>query len=122
MGDVYSREKNWPLAIENFKKAVAISPNYAEAIHNLGFTYMQAGDFENARKYLIESYQKNPTIFQALYKLALIESHEGNFELAMQYITKAMEIAPNDPVLQQAATQIQQAYQNSQAQVPVPTP
>ncbi|MBN1162251.1 tetratricopeptide repeat protein [Patescibacteria group bacterium] len=123
LGDVYSKEGNWALAIENFKRSVEISPNYAEAIHNLGFTYMQAGDLENAKKYLMLSYQKNPTIFQALYKLGLIARHEGDYELALQYMNKALEIVPDDAQIKATASQIQQEMeQNSGVSIPQPQP
>jgi protein O-mannosyl-transferase len=107
LGDVYSREQNWELAVANFKRAAEISPTYAEAIHNLGLTYMQMGDFDNARKYLIQSYQINPTIYQALHKLGMIEYKVGNVEKALEYLYAAREIAPGDPQVVAALNLVQ---------------
>lgn len=85
LGDVYSNEQNWPKAIENFKKSVQLAPDYADAIHNLGYTYMLMGDYDNAKKYLTESYEKNNRLWQALEKLESIERFQGNKDKASYY-------------------------------------
>jgi tetratricopeptide (TPR) repeat protein len=94
LGDVYSKEQNWDLAVANFKMSVALAPDYADAIHNLGYTYMLMGDYENAKKYLLESYQKNGRLWQALEKLGRIELKEGNREKAAGYFEGAHKINP----------------------------
>lgn len=95
LGDVYSNEQNWEMAIANFKTAIQIAPNYYDAIHNLGYTYMLMGDLENAKKYLLESYQINSNLYQAVEKLGQIELKQGNKEKAKEYFNKALEINPN---------------------------
>ena len=95
LGDVYSNEQNWQAAIVSFETAIKISPNYADAIHNLGYTYILMGDYENAKKYLLESYQKNNNLYQALEKLGQIELKQGNTEKAKEYFDQALKINPN---------------------------
>ncbi|MFA5776007.1 MAG: tetratricopeptide repeat protein [Patescibacteria group bacterium] len=95
LGDVYSNEQNWEMAIASFKTAIQIAPNYYDAIHNLGYTYMLMGDYENAKKYLLESYQINNNLYQAVEKLGQIELKQGNKEKAKEYFNKALEINPN---------------------------
>ena len=95
LGDVYSNEQNWDLAVWSFKQSVALEPGYADAVHNLGYTYMLMGDYENAKKYLLESYQKNPRLYQALVKLGDIEYKLGNTERAKEYYNQALSINPN---------------------------
>ncbi len=92
LGDVYTNEQNWELAIANFKKSIELAPDYADAIHNLGYTYMLMGDYENAKKYLLESYQKNGRLWQALEKLGRIEQLQGNSKQAEEYFSKMQEI------------------------------
>lgn len=94
LGDEFSTEQNWPMAIASFSKSVELNPNYADAIHNLGLTYMKMGDLENAKKYLLESYAKNPKLYQSLIRLAQIEESQGNKEKALEYYTKAIELNP----------------------------
>lgn len=94
LGDVYSKEENWTAAISSFQTSIKIKPDYADAIHNLGYTYMVMGDYENAKKYLLESYRKNPRLYQALEKLGKIEYAQGNKEKAKEYFNKVREIYP----------------------------
>lgn len=92
LGDVYSNEKNWQMAVWAFKTSTELAPYYADAIHNLGYTYMLMGDFENAKKYLLESYQKNGRLYQSLEKLGAIEQRQGNKQKAEEYFNKAREV------------------------------
>lgn len=94
LGDVYSTEQDWGRAVASFKQSMLLAPDYADAIHNLGFTYMLMGDYENAKKYLLESYQKNGRLYQALEKLGAIELKQGNTEKAMQYLEEVRRINP----------------------------
>jgi tetratricopeptide (TPR) repeat protein len=82
------------MAIDSFKKAIEVAPNYYDAIHNLGYTYMLIGDYETAKKYLLESYQINNKLYQALEKLGQIELAQGNKEKAKEYFDKVREINP----------------------------
>lgn len=100
LGDVYSKERNFPRAIKYFKTAVILSPKYFSAIHNLGFTYMQMGQYEPAKKYLQQSLQINPNLYQAYYKLGLIEYNLGNYVKSQEYATTALNISPNNPEIQ----------------------
>lgn len=94
LGDVYSNEQSWGMAVASFKQSMLLAPDYADAIHNLGFTYMLMGDYENAKKYLLESYQKNGRLYQALEKLGQIELKEGNAEKAREYFEEVRRINP----------------------------
>lgn len=55
------KEKFYDKAIEYFKKAVEIDPNYIDAVRYLAFTYRGANDFENSSKYFDILMTLNPT-------------------------------------------------------------
>ncbi len=95
LGDVFAKEQNWPLAIQSFETAIRIFPDYADAMHNLGYTYLQMGDYENAKKYLLLSFQKNGGLYQALEKLAQIELIQGNKDQAKNYFDRAVLMDPD---------------------------
>jgi len=94
LGDVYSAEQDWAKAIASFKMSADLAPNYADAIHNLGYTYMLMGDYPNAKKYLLEAYQKNNRLYQALEKLGQLERYDGNTAKAAEYFDAARKLNP----------------------------
>ncbi len=97
LGDVYAGEKNYELAIDNFKKSVALRPDYADAVHNIGHIYLELKDYEKAKKYFAQSLEMNPRLFMAAYKLGFIAYLEGDSNLAKTYFEKCLEYNPQDP-------------------------
>jgi tetratricopeptide (TPR) repeat protein len=108
LGDVYARQGDLSKAAEEFKKAIEINPNYADAWHNLGNTYGQMKQTDLA----IESYKKaliiNPTLWQSYQNLAAIYFDLGQFDLATENLKKALEINPGDQNLQAAMKYIEE--------------
>lgn len=100
LGDVYARQGDLPKAVDEFKKAIEINPNYADAYHNLANTYQQMNQFDLA----IENYQKalsiNPQLWQSYQNMAAIYFNQGDFQKALDSIQKALEIDPQNPQLQ----------------------
>jgi len=48
MGIAYVELKRYTEAIEAYREAIKIKPDYALAYYNLGFAYLDAGDKESA--------------------------------------------------------------------------
>jgi len=74
LGDVYATEKNYTEAINYFLMAIKIDPQYADAMHNLGYTYLTTGDLDNAEKWLKKSVEINPSLYQSYQKLELLKA------------------------------------------------
>ncbi|HTK21121.1 MAG TPA: hypothetical protein VL442_16475 [Mucilaginibacter sp.] len=82
------RADNYAKAAEQYKKAVAMDPNYFEAVLNLGYVIMApAIDMYNAARFLND--QKS---YDAAMKKAV-----DQFNQAKPYLLKAVELNPQSP-------------------------
>jgi tetratricopeptide (TPR) repeat protein len=91
LGDYYARHGNLEKAVEEFKKAIEIKPNYGDAYHNLANTYRQMEKDDLA----IANYQKalssNPNLWQSRQNLAAIYHRQGKIDLARQESEKLIQ-------------------------------
>ncbi|MCG2686023.1 tetratricopeptide repeat protein, partial [Candidatus Parcubacteria bacterium] len=96
LGDYYGRQGDFEKAIEEFKRAIELNPNYAGAYHNLANTYRQLGKTDWA----IENYQKaaelNPNLWQSHQNLAVSYFDRGQLDLAEENMKKAIEVNPEN--------------------------
>ncbi|MFI5162111.1 MAG: tetratricopeptide repeat protein [Sphingobacteriales bacterium] len=80
-----TRLDNYTKAAEQYRKAIAIDPNYFEAVMNLGYvTIAPAIDIYNEAQQL-------PTTQQKAYDAAMAKAN-AQFDLAKPYVLKAVEL------------------------------
>lgn len=100
LGDVYGRQGDFQRAVLEFKKAIEIKPNYADAYHNLANTYVEIKKYEEA----VKNYQKaiyfNPKLWQSYQNLAVLYFQNNQFSPALENIQKAIAINPENINLQ----------------------
>ncbi|MCX5715209.1 MAG: tetratricopeptide repeat protein [Candidatus Omnitrophica bacterium] len=107
MGDTYGQEGNTAGAIREFKRAIELRPDYADAYHNLANTYESQGSSEEAIKYYLQAVNYNPGLFESQYNLGLIYLNKGDKLEAIRYLTRAKELHPDDP---EVSTALNMAY------------
>ncbi|MFH1561631.1 MAG: tetratricopeptide repeat protein, partial [Patescibacteria group bacterium] len=99
LGDLYGRREEFDKAIEEFKIAIELLPNYADAYHNLANIYWQTKQLDLA----VESYQKaveiNPRLWQSYQNLAAIAYQQKDLPLTEKYLKQAVEANPSNPSL-----------------------
>ncbi|MHA1437058.1 MAG: protein kinase domain-containing protein [Promethearchaeota archaeon] len=81
-------------AIEEFKKAIIIRPNYARAHLNLGIIYRKKRLLDDAIKEFKEAIKIKPNLFEAKYNLAIAFHEKGLVREAINEYNKLIELEP----------------------------
>ena len=97
LGVVLARKGNLNEAIEEYRAALKIKPDYVEAYYNLGNAFMRKGDARAAIHNYRMALQNNPDFFKAYYNIAKILYGQGNIDEAIQNYQKALAINNETP-------------------------
>jgi len=82
-------------AIEIFKKALELDPNYGLVINELAYTYVSLGEFDNAIDYFKQYAVASPGDANPLDSLAELYFEIGRFEESVAKYKEAVEIKPD---------------------------
>jgi len=96
LGDMYARHGELEKAVEEFKKAIELKPNYGDAYHNLANVYHQMGKDDLAKENYQKALEFNPGLWQSHQNLAALYFLEEKLDLAEQHLLKAIEINPTN--------------------------
>jgi tetratricopeptide (TPR) repeat protein len=95
LGCVYGELRQWLKAIEEYKRAIKIKPDYADAYRNLGNAYRETGRNNEA----IETYKKalriKPDYAEVDYNLGITYGRLNLWEKAVAIYKEALKIKPN---------------------------
>jgi len=79
-------------AIAEYKKAVEINPEYAEAHFNLGLSYYRKGMYDEAIAAFNRAIEINPEYTKAHNNVAILYYHKGEYSLAIKHCDRAMQL------------------------------
>jgi len=96
LGDMYGRWQQYDKSIAEYKTAIVIQPNYADAMHNLANTYLEIGNMEQAIYWYSQAIKYGPHLWQSYQNLGAIYYQLGELEKAEELFARAVEINPND--------------------------
>jgi len=82
------------LAIEAYRKALEIRPNFPDALTNLGNIYYHQGELEQAKACYQRSVSFDPNHLAANFNLGNIMEEEGSLLQAIFYYKKALSTDP----------------------------
>ena len=82
-------------AIENYEKAIELSPMHQNALFHLAFRYDLSGDEDAAISYYRQIASQSPTYVSALLNLAVLYEDREQFEKAAKCIYTVLETHPN---------------------------
>ena len=95
LGGYHFGQQEIPQAIEHYRKATELAPNYSPAYNILGYAYRQNEDYANAEKAFkkyIELIPNDPNPYDSYAELLL---KMGKFEESIAQYRKALSIDPN---------------------------
>jgi len=96
LGDMYGRWQQYDKSIAEYKTAIAIQPNYADAMHNLANTYLEINKVEEAIYWYSQAIKFGPHLWQSYQNLGAIYYQLGELEKAEELFARAVEINPSD--------------------------
>lgn len=92
-----SKKENYQGAIDYYKKAVKIDPNFAFAYDNMGICYRRLEKYDLA----IEAYEKSlkidPKGLMPLQNIAVVYSYKKDYKKAVETYEKLAELDVNNP-------------------------
>jgi tetratricopeptide (TPR) repeat protein len=92
MGYYYMRKKEYQQGISNFRKALAIAPEYGFANDNLGYALIMTGELEEGVSYLDKAMQTaNNDIAYTFRNFALYHQCKKEYDLAEEFFQKSFE-------------------------------
>jgi tetratricopeptide (TPR) repeat protein len=97
LGILSAREGKTDEAIGYFQKALAINPEHAVALQNLGNAYRQKKDWNAARKTLEHGLALNPEDADANYGLGMVYAQLNDTARAYEFLQKALAARPAYP-------------------------
>jgi tetratricopeptide (TPR) repeat protein len=83
-------------AANDFEKAVALYPKYADAWVSLGKVRLQQQSIEPARAALVKATESDPKLVAPYIELGLLAAKDANWEISGRYLDRAVELDPVD--------------------------
>ena len=97
MYGVFLLKENPPLAIDEFRREIEISPNHAVARIQLALEFLRTADYDQSMKYVKEAVALAPRNFVAHVAYGRLWLALGKTDNALQELRTAVRLAPGSP-------------------------
>jgi Flp pilus assembly protein TadD len=87
----------FPEAVEEYRQALRLKPDYMSAHNNLGTLLAELGRFEEAERHLQEALRLKPDSPQLEVNLGMVCADLGRYEDALRHLESANEAMPGNP-------------------------
>jgi Flp pilus assembly protein TadD len=96
-GNLFAASTEWEAAIAAYDAALAIKPDYHEALNNKGVALVNLGRYEAAISAYDAALAIKPDYHEALYNKGVALGNLGRYEAAISAYDAALAIKPDDP-------------------------
>ncbi len=97
LGILAAREGRTEEAVQHFRRALQIDPDFLIALQNLGNAYRQQKRWKEAQDVLRRALQVSPESPEANYSMGMIFAQRNDTERAYEYLQKALAARPAYP-------------------------
>ncbi|MDR0993020.1 MAG: tetratricopeptide repeat protein [Verrucomicrobiota bacterium] len=106
-------------AVEQFETALALEPEYADALNYLAYLWALHGiRLDEALRHIQTALALDPNNTAYLDTLGWIYYKQGRLQEALTYLRKADQLRPNDPEIQDHIQEVQDALSSRQTEIP----
>ena len=99
-GICYERDKQWPKAEADFKKALELRPDQPQVLNYLGYSWVDKGmNLDQAFKMLQRAVDLRPNDGYIVDSLGWAHYKLGQYQQAADTLERAVNLKPSDPVL-----------------------
>ena len=95
LGNTYYKQLKYLEAIESYRKAIDVKPDFAEAYLNLGIVLKEVGELDEAILCYRKAIEFNGDVAAAYFHLGIFRMEEGKVDLAIVSYHKAIEVKPD---------------------------
>ncbi len=97
LGSVYMKLKEYPRAIESFRKVGGLDPNNAAAFFNLGYLYAIQKDYVTSEEMYDRVVKLAPSYLdEALFNLGMVQEKQGKIKQSIENLERALSVNPNN--------------------------
>lgn len=99
-GIAYERLKEWEKAEPNFHRSIELSPDQAEVLNYLGYSWIDQGmNLEEGMEMIRKAVELQPRSGFIVDSLGWAYYRLGNYEEAVKHLERAVSLMPNDPTI-----------------------
>ena len=106
MGASHKGLGNLEEAIEVYKKAIFLNPDYADTYNNMGITLKEQGKLDEALTALNKALSIDPDNAEAYYNIGNALKEQGYLEEAIEAYTKALSVNPDLTIIHYSISSI----------------
>ncbi len=94
LGIIFSKDNDFPKAVDHLSKCLKTNPRHFEAHYNLGNVYSDMGNFPLARLHYEIAIEIEPSFSNSHYNLALVLISLKEYHEAQRTLQKYIELSP----------------------------
>ncbi len=95
LGNLYAQSMIYEYAVDAYKRAIQLDPDYATAHHNLGAVYYKMGLFDEAHEELETAINIRPDVSLFHYTLGLVLKDDKRLDDCIESFSKAISLKPD---------------------------